>query len=252
MERWQQEKIAVQCLQEMERLGVQLEVVKDFRSIPAVMSQLGRPLSSPSDPSKVLMTEANSFWIVGRRVDEKTGQNKPVIGCAVRVDDLGCEDVESFISRSVEVLFGVNVLSVNSNAFSGRTWGRAAYIGALTSGVSLGMGRDAKKIIQLLMTYTHFRAVTDLRADVNYCFLRQRDEAKAVTYGFLSAEQFVWQTSKQMYSDGNPGWLVSTSASQVPSLMVRASRLLSQPFSENKQGEFSVEIADPAGGNDQR
>ena len=251
MQLWQQEKIAVRCLQEMERLGVELEVLKDFRRVPEVMSKLGRPLSSPSDPSQVLMTEANSFWIVGRRGDDISGLSEPVIGCGVRVDDLGSEDVETFIARSVEVLFGVDVLNVTSDAFAGRTWGRAAYIGALTSGVALGLGRDAKKIIQLLMTYTHYRAVTDLRADVNYCFLRQRDEAKGVMYGFLSAEQFVWQTSEDMYPDGNPGWIVTTSARQMPSLMIRASQLLSQSLSENQENDFTVEVASSAGGDNQ-
>lgn len=235
MHRRDQEKIAVQCVLELERMGLSVEVIQDFERIPELMERLGRPLGVANDPRTALMTQTNSFWIVGSRKQEVSGQYEPLIGCGVRVDDLGDEDVEAFISRSLQVLFGVRVTGVSADIFAGTKWGRAAYVGALTSSLTIGLGRSARKSVQLLMAYAHFRAMTDLNADVNYCFLRDKDASKGVTYGFLSADSFVWKTDRDIFNDGNPGWLMSTSNVQMPSLMLAASKLFSDRLSIDEQ-----------------
>ncbi len=249
MHRRDQEKIAVQCLLELECMGISVEVVQDFRRVPSLLAQLGRPLGAANNPEKILMTQTNALWVVGSRLDETQTELLPLIGCGIRVDDLGQEDVQSFVGRSIEVLFDVKVTGVTAEIFSGRRWGRAAYVGALTSGLTLGLGRSARKVVQLVMAYAHYRAFTDLGSDVNYCFLRQSDGGKGVTYGFLNAETFVWKTDELMFPDGNPGWIMSTSRGQAVSVMLAAASLLPQGLGVNQKLGLPAGISNTASGH---
>ena len=227
MHKREQERIAVMCLLELERMGLRIEVLQDFARVPAEMEALGRKLGIANDPRRLLLTKANAMWLVAYRTPEGAASEVPVIGFGIRLDDLGEEDAESFVARSLNVLFGAKVRAVRSDIFAGRRWGRAAYLGALTSGASVGLGRNTRKIIQLMTAYAHYRAFADLAADTTYCFLRAEDAAKGVAYGFMTADAFVWETEAPIFSDGNPGWVMSTRKRQMPSVMIAASRLLS-------------------------
>ncbi|MEL6467077.1 MAG: hypothetical protein AAFQ58_19115 [Pseudomonadota bacterium] len=242
------EEIAVLCLQELRRMGVRTEVIRDFETVSELMEGLGRPLSGANDPQKLLMTRANSFWVAGYSNDKETGKDKIVIGGGVRVDDLREESAQAFVGRSIGVLFGTKATAVEDASFEHQYWGRAAYVGSLTSNLATGLGRQSRFAVQLIMAYTHYRAFIEFGSEVNYCFLRQGDHSKAVTYGFMNAGCFPWRTEKPMYQDGNPGWLMTTRRDQLPSLMLSASRIIDQRLGVDDQLFPRIKVNNSAGG----
>lgn len=240
------EEIAVQCRQELRQMGVQTEVIRDLAAAPGLMEDLGRPLSAANDPSKFLMTQANSFFVAGYASVDGSENREIVIGSGVRVDDLNDESAQGFIARSIDVLFGVRATELEDPSFERQFWGRAAYVGSLTSNLSIGLGKRSKTAVQLIMAYTHYRAFIEYGSKVNYCFLRQSDHAKAVTYGFLNVGCFPWRTDRLMYPDGNPGWLMTTRRDQLPSLMLAASRIIDQRLGVNDQLFPRIEVNNAA------
>lgn len=242
MQRRHVEFIANRCLFELEAMGITVEIEQDFDAIEELHGELGRSIGKAHDHSRLLLTHSNSMWLFARRDGEI------VVACGCRVDDLGGQDAASFLRRSVEVIFGVKVTHTKHQVFDGRDWGRAAYIGGLWSSLSFGLSSEGQKIIRLIMAYFQYRAMADFNADVNYCFLRGSDVRKAVSYGFLDSDPFVWETDQSLFEDGNPEWIMHLGADRQASLMASIANLLSPGLTTNQQPISAVKIKNAASG----
>lgn len=244
MHRREMERLAVECVQNLEALGVNIEILTDFDRVPEILDALAADIGPANNPEKLLMTSANAFWVVAYRGGE------PMAAFGVRADDLGMFDAQSFLPRSIEVIFDVKVEDCMSEVFAGRKWIRAAYFGGLISrlGRGGGLGKDSVRIIQLMTAYAHHCAFRDLGSQVNYCFLRGGEGTRGLRYGFLDADPFVWQTDRPMYSDGNPEWVMQLPVDRASSLMASMSVLMQHRLAENKKPLRAVEIDHAARG----
>lgn len=242
MHRREMERTAVECLIALESLGFEIEIVSDFSRVANVLSSLESEIGAAHDHRRLLLTPGNAFWVFAHRC------GRPVAAFGVRMDDLGGENAELFLQRSIEVVFDVSVTKRRSDIFARATWGRAAYFGGFVSKAARGLSKEGRYMIQLLTAYVHHCAFRDLGSDVNYCFLRGADCSRGVPYGFLQADPFVWETNRPMYSDGNPEWVMQLSRERMPSLMTAMAELLRQRFAENQQSLFPVEIKNAASG----
>jgi hypothetical protein len=219
MHRREMEKIAVQCLLELEAMDFCVEVVSDVCEAQKRLAAYKGGEGSALDANNLLLTGANVFWVFASRSGET------ILSSGVRVDDLGLEDAQSFLRRSIQVIFGVKVIGVRHCVFGGRRWGRAAYFGGLVSHTAKGLSREGRRAMELLAAYTQHCAFVDLGADVSYSFHRGADRHRGITYGFLRADPFLWETDKPMYADGNPEWVMQLSKEDLPSVLAHASRL---------------------------
>ncbi|WP_299144074.1 hypothetical protein [uncultured Tateyamaria sp.] len=230
------EMIAVGCRAELRSMGVELRVSQNFEEIRGEFAQLDKDLGPAGDPASLLLTRANSFWIFA------TKDGLPILGFAVRMDDLVDEDAQAFLIRSLHVIFGVHVTRTAFSIFAGRHWGKAAYFGDLKANIRNGLATDGGKIIRLAFAYAHYRAFTDFGSDIHYCFLRAKDRAKGASYGFLEGEPFDWETDRSIYQDGNPEWIMQTRRERLPSLLADAAKLLPQweGFAVDKKQRLGV------------
>lgn len=241
MHRRDLDRIAVECLIALEAVGVSVEIVSDFEGVPDVLAKFDAVLGPANNPERLLMTAGNSFWVFAHRAGE------PIAAFGVRVDDLGDEDAQAFLPKSIQVIFGVKVTGQLSDIYVGKRWGRAAYFGSFVSRTARGLSRDGRRIIQLLTAYVHHCAFRDLSADVNYCFLRGVDGSRGLSYGFMNADPFVWTTDRPMYKDGNPEWVMQLPRSRMPALMTSMSILMRHGFTEDQKSLYAVKVDHAAG-----
>lgn len=242
MHRREMERTAVECLHALEALGVRVEIVSDFAKVPVVLEKLDATLGPANNPSKLILTSANAFWVLAYRDDS------PIAAFGVRADDLGDDDAQTFLPKSIEVVFDVKVTRALSRIYQGQKWGRAAYFGGFVSKTAKGLSREGGRIVQLLTAYVHHCSMRDLEADVNYCFLRGADGFKGLSYGFLNADPFVWATDRPMYVDGNPQWVMHLTRDRLPALMTSMSMVLRSGFTENQHALFAVQVDNAASG----
>lgn len=228
------ELIAVLCRLELQRLGVELRIVQDLSEVVRLFGKLGKSLSKANDPERLLLTQRNSFSVFGFEDGE------PVMGFMVRIDDLGDEDAQSFLPRSIETIFGVKVLRAHCTPYAGRKWGRAAYFGDLKAKKRKGIGPTGRRVLELAIAYAHYRAFEHFDASLNYCFLRGVDVRNGVPYGFLEADPYVWETDRDLYPDGSPVWVMQLSRRRLPSLMAAVSLLLPDRFAIDQKPRFKV------------
>lgn len=246
MQSWQIEKVSVQCLLTLECMGVEYLHTNNFSEARTLMTELGKSLGPANNPDKLLLTESNSLWVFG------LVNGQPVIGGGIRTDDLGTEDVQSFLPRSVKMIFDTTVDNCSYEVFEGRHWGRAAYLGNFASNLAHGLGSSGRDIVRLFTAYTHHRVFSDLGVDTTYCFIRRRESHKGLSYGFMRCDPFVWSTTKPMFSDGNPEWVMSLERNMLPSLMGSVVPILSERLSINQQFVPTVITNDPASGSHKR
>lgn len=241
------EMIAVGCRAELREMGVELVVSQRFDDVGEVFrildTQNRKGLGKAGDPDHLLLTQGNAFWLIAMRGET------PILGFAVRVDDLRGESADSFLARSIRVIFGASVKRAAFDLFAGRQWGRAAYFGDLKANTAQGLGPEGAKIIRLAFAYAHFRAFRDFDADVNYCFMRDSDRSKAFYYGFLEADPFDWETDENLYPDGNPEWIMQIPKERLPSLMAHVAKALPkwQGIAVDKKQRFGI-VNNTAGG----
>lgn len=234
MQQSEREFLAVKCRVALERVGIQIKLVTDFREAQRLMEKLDKTIGPALDAHSLLLTERNSLFVFALNGGE------PVLGLGLRLDDWGTEDADSFLKRSIEVIFGVRIKRTRFDIFSKKRWGRAVYVGELKSISNNGISPIHAKILRLTFAYAHFRAFTDLQADTTYCFLRRGDARKAVAYGFLSNAPFVWDTDRTMYPDGNPEWVMHLRAGQLPCLLASVSPIISEWLAIDEQDIFTV------------
>lgn len=227
MDRREIEKLAVQCLLDLEAGGVDVEVATDLRRISDVLSERDTGAGAALDERALLLTQKNVLWFFARR------EQKLLCAFGVRVDDLGGEDVQSFLTRATEVVFNVNVVGETSRIFEGRRWGRAAYFGGFTASTQRGLGGDTSWVFQLLSAYAHHCAFVDLQSDVNYSFHRAADVNRAIYYGFNRVDPFVWKTDRNMYEDGNPAWVNQRHKEDMPALLAQARQMFRFRLTKN-------------------
>ena len=242
MHRRDMEKVAVKCLLELEAMGVRVDVISDPSKVANAISSLKSSTGAAYDDKRLLLTQTNTFWIVASREDQ------PVLAFGVRVDDLGQEDAQSFLSRSIEVIFGVKVSGVSHSIFQGKKWGRAAYFGGFQSTLAKGLSRDGSKVMQLLAGYAHHCAFVDLRSDVNYSFHRMSHGGRGLPYGFNHVDPFVWRTDRPMYPDGDPGWVMQLRSEDLPSVLAHCERLFSHRLTKDGEDFFPIEVNGSTGG----
>jgi len=225
------QKIAVRCRLELERRGIDLRVVQDLDEVVDLFKVLDKKPSKANDPKRILLTKRNSFSVFCFEDGE------PLMGFMVRIDDLGDEDAQSFLRRSVETIFDVTVTKTRSDLYSGRYWGRAAYFGDLKTvssnssnpgkdGADVGISPKLGRVIRFATGYAHFHAMDHFGSQMNYCFLRKSDERNAVPYGFLENDAYVWDTDKTLYPDGSPSVIAQLSRERLPSAMYRMAEFL--------------------------
>lgn len=223
------ERDAVLCLLALESMGVGVTYVTDLTKVAGIMARLGKAIGPAANPSRLLLTERNCLWAFAHKNGE------PLVGFGVRIDDLGGEDAQSFLARSVEVIFDVKVTGAKYDIFSDRRWGKIAYIGDLKSISKFGLSRQGASIIRYLMAYTHYRLVRDYGVDVNYCFIRASDLRRSEAYGFLDRDPFVWETNSPLYPDGNPAHVLQMPKEKLCSLMASVSPYFPERFAINQK-----------------
>lgn len=238
MENWEIEHIAVRCRLALEARGYEVRVVQDFDAIPDIMEQLGGRCSPVLDPRKNLFTKKSALWIFAYL------DGHPVIGGGARVDDLGREDLGSFIERSLPVTFGVRAERSAYRIFEGRVSGRVGYFGDLKATTSRALARGGSDLIRLYTTYGHYLVMKHLGADATYCYLRGVDKRRAESYGFLNTDPWIWKLDKKMYPDGNPKWIGHLSKERLPALMQSSLDLLLDFSSQDDQPFCSCHSAD--------
>ena len=172
------ERTAVECLMALEAVGVELEIVSDFDRVREVLNSLEAALGPANSPEKLILTAGNSFWVFAYR------DGAPMAAFGVRADDLGEDDAQTFLPRSIQVIFGVKTTGCLSDIFVNKRWGRAAYFGGFVSKSARGLSKEGRRIIQLMTAYVHHCAFRDLGSDVNYCFLRGVDGARGLSFVF--------------------------------------------------------------------
>lgn len=227
MNRREQEKIAVRCLLELEAIGISVEILDDLDQVSTSLEPLRSGPGLALDAENLLLTQANSFWVLARRDSELFA------AFGVRVDDLGTEDAQRFLARSIKAVFGVTVTGSSHPIYSDARWKRAAYFGGFVAANRNGLRRDTVRIFKLLAGYAHHCAFVDLKSDVNYSFHRGVDELRGASYGFLRRGPFVWSTEVPIYPDGNPEWVMQLHREDLPALLADASKLLRQRLTED-------------------
>ena len=246
MEKWQLEHTAARCRMTLEMRGIEIRVVHDFSEVPLLMGQLGKKSSGILDPRRNVFTRKNSLWMFA------LADGRPVIGGGVRVDDLGGENLSSFLQRTLPVTFSVKPRDSDCQIFKERISGRVAYFGDLVAETSVGMTPRGKEAIRLFTAYGHYRIFSDFDASYTYCFLRGRDWRRASVYGFLDTDPFEWETDRTMYPDGNPEWIAHLARNRLPSLFKSVSGLLFEPFAKDQESLLSSQGGYPARGTDER
>lgn len=241
MHRRDVDRIAVECLQALERMGVTVEIISDYARLPEILEQLEGGVGLANDPQRLLLTSGNSFWVAAYE------KGVPIAAFGVRVDDLGDDDAQVFLPKSIEVIFGVKITGALSDIYSGQRWRRAAYFGGLVSRNARGLSSRGGKMLRLLTAYVHHCSFTDLGADVNYCFLRKQEGGRGLSYGFLEPGPFVWTTERPMYKDGNPEWVMKLSVQDLPKLMTAMSVLMRDGIAEDQQPGRIVQIKNATG-----
>lgn len=242
MHRRTEELIANMCLIQLRAMGIDVEITNDHARSFDLMEQLKKPIFAANSPEKLLLTRKNSFFVFALK------ENKPIAGFGVRVDDLGDEDVQSFLPRSIEMIFDVKVVSSDYDVFAGCMWGKAAYFGNLGAVNASGLGSSGKSVLRLLTGYIHHRVTVDLGADTAYCILRERDLIKSKAYGFLDASPWVWQTDKLVFPDENPGWIGHLQADRRGALMASLSNFLTNSLAADEKSLSAVPVRNVAGG----
>lgn len=245
MQHYEMQKIAVRCHLELELRGIELRVVQDLDEVVDLFKVLDKSPSRANDPKRILLTRSNSFSVFCFE------DGNPIMGFMVRVDDLGDEDAQSFLRRSVETIFGVQVTKTRSELYKGRMWGRAAYFGDLktvSSNVSnpgkeekdTGISPKLGRVIRFATGFAHFHAMDHFGSQMNYCFLRKSDERNAVPYGFLENDAFVWETNETLYPDGSPSVVAQLSRVRLPSAMYRMSEFLPDLVAVDKKPRLQI------------
>lgn len=234
MQHDEMQMVAVRCRLQLREMGVDLKVKQDLDEVVDLFSMLDKKPSKANDPSRLLLTKNNSFSIFGFEAGE------PVFGFMVRVDDLGDEDAQSFLKRSVETIFDVRVTRTLSNLYVGRQWGRAAYFGDLKTKRRKGIGPKGDRIIRLATGFAHFHAMDHFGSLMNYCFLRVTDIRNGVPYGFLENDAYVWETDRDLYPDGSPAVIAQLSRQRLASTMFCASMLLPDLLTVDQQPRLEV------------
>lgn len=205
-----------------------------------MLAAMGKTPSPMLDPSRNTFTYNNSLWMFA------LAGGTPVIGGGVRVDDLGSEPIGSFLSRTLSVTFGVQPASSDWSVLSDGLSGRIAYFGDLGASTINGLNTLGATMIRLFMAYGHYRVLADLKTDSAYCFLRESERRRAVNYGFLDTDPFVWPTDKPMYKDGNPGWIAHLRKERLPALMASVSGDLDNALAINEKPLVALNCTDPA------
>lgn len=228
------EFVANRCRMQLMAMGIDLKVVRDINETRDLYERLGKDLSPAADPNRLLLTQGNCFAIFGL-VD-----GDPIFGFVVRVDDLGDEDAQSFIPRSVETIFGVKITGQSCDVYRGQKWGRVGYFGDLKSLHHKGLKTRGGMALRLASTYAHFRAFTDLNTQMHYCFLRISDYRNGIPYGFLETGPYIWESDKDLYADGSPAWIGQLSVSKMPELAASMYQLLPDLLHEDQKPFFKV------------
>lgn len=214
MENWRLEYLATQCLMALEHKGYEVRILQDFDKVPEAMDELGGRCSPILDPRRNLFTRTNALWMFAYY------EGTPVLGGGVRVDDIGDEDLGSFILRSLPLAFGVRAKPVNYGIFDRKLFGRVGYFGDLKAEIPSHHWRIADDVIRSFTAYGHFRIMKDFGADCTYCYLRKKDKRRAENYGFLDTSPWIWELDGKMYKDGNPKWIGHLRRSLLPDLLL--------------------------------
>ncbi|MEP4124247.1 MAG: hypothetical protein ABJL98_06010, partial [Lentilitoribacter sp.] len=100
------ELVANRCRLELQAMGTDLKVIESLPEMVRHFGMLDNKVPGPAaDQSKLLLTQTNCFSVFCFE------EGEPIAGFAVRIDDLGNEDAQSFLPRSIETIFGVKVTS---------------------------------------------------------------------------------------------------------------------------------------------
>lgn len=213
----------------LEARGFTIRVVQDFERVPDLMAEIGGRCSPVLDPRRNVFTRNTALWLFAYH------EGKPVIGGGARVDDLGSEDLGSFIQRSLPVTFGVNAQPHPFNIFDSRISGRVGYFGDLKAKTARALASGGDAAIRLYTAYGHYRIMKDLGADATYCYLRRSDKRRAENYGFLDSDPWIWTLDRNMYPDGNPKWIGHLRRERLPALLESVRDLLGDLLAEDDQ-----------------
>ena len=200
------------------------------------------PLSAAANQKQLLLTQGNCFAVFCFEDD------KPILGSVIRIDDFRDEPLQSFLPRSIETIFGVEVTGAACDIYSEERWGRAAYMGDMKTTGNRGLGARGYKILRLVSAYGHFRTFSDYQTDVHYCYLRRSDYRIAEPYGFTSTIPYVWMSTPDVYKDGSPHYIAKLNTTELPIVMAGIWRLLPDMFAVHDQPVFEVVSKNAAGG----
>lgn len=242
MQNDEMELLANRCRMELLNLGFELRLVRDISEMEVLFQDLEKKAGPAVDQRNLLLTEKNCFSVFCFE------QGSPVMGFAVRIDDFGQEDAQSFLPRTIETVFGIDVTATLIRPYVGHRWGRAAYFGDLKSRNDRGLSRKALKVLQLSSVYAQYQAFERYGADTNYAFLRLQDARNAFLYGLYETGPYVWETNRTVFKDGNPGCVAWLSKERLPLLIAGASLLLPAHFSVQEKPRLEVVTKDSASG----
>lgn len=241
MQHDEMELVANRCRIELLNLGFELKMIRSIPEMEALFQELDKTPGPAVDHRNLLLTEKNCFSIFCFE------DGSPVVGFAVRIDDFGSEDAQSFLPRTIETVFDVRVTGVLSAPYADHRWGRAAYFGDLKSRNDRGLSRKALKVLQLSGAYAQYQAFAHYGADTNYALFRLQDARNAFLYGLYETGPYVWETDRTVFKDGNPGCVAWLTRPNLPLLIAGASLLLPEHFSIDQKPRLEVVNKDAAG-----
>lgn len=233
LETWQMERLAVRCMDVLQREGLRVEVTQDLAWARSVMVEMGKPyFSKPLDFRRVAFTNSNSFWLFAYQGD------MPIWGAGVRVDDLAGETYKSYFERTSIATYGSYVDSPSSAIDLEGLRGRIAYLGDLFAAPTNGLSKKRQKLLKLFSFYCQHRCFADYRADVTYCFMREDsafDRRAREAYGFLRSAPFLWTWEQSPFEGGTPEWITYLERRELPLLCRSIERLLVNEFAVDQQ-----------------
>lgn len=166
MNHWAAFEASSACHRTLSDSGIELDVVRDFQTIPALLSEIGKEYITPFlDPHLNSFTSGGCFWLAARK------EGRLVMLGGARVDDLGAE-APQFIANTFNRGYRDGCCLSVCGEVARQISGRVAYFGDLMSIGSHSLGR---RNVRCFTGIANYLAVSHYGADCVFSFMRSKD-----------------------------------------------------------------------------
>lgn len=177
---------ASQALSQIENDGFEIEASTDFRAIPEIVEDLGKPHLTPIlSPMRHDYTSRTAFWLILKR------RGGSAVGCVgARLEEVGEGEIAEYWHRNFARHYpSASTLNIRLSRSANSTLsGRLAYIGDLYIEPSSdgGIGRKKRARLSSLLHLVHALVTLEWKVDAAYSFITASDALRGAgsNYGF--------------------------------------------------------------------